>query len=242
MTAAATLTRRDTGLVWGLKESFLAYVAGCPDGSVELSPGTGQLPDGSFYFSPDPDAPAPALHFRGGVRLRAHGGMLDVCLADPRVEGTDGRLLLTAETWKDGVWQRIPFADVSWEPAVAVSDGAGGGAGTDGGGSAGAGSAGGGTAGGGSAGAGSGGGGSAGAGSGGGGSAGDGAAGNGTAGHGMAGAGAAAGVATRDGEVRTLLAQTRLHPEATALFDDTYAAGEVLSLLMVRVPLDVPDS
>jgi hypothetical protein len=58
----------------------------------------------------------------------------------------------------------------------------------------------------------------------------------------MAGAGAAAGVAARDGEVRTLLARTRLHPEATALFDDTYAAGEVLSLLMVRVPLDVPSS
>ncbi|WP_176697502.1 HtaA domain-containing protein [Arthrobacter koreensis] len=208
MTAAATLTRRDTGLVWGLKESFLAYVAGCPDGSVELSPGTGQLPDGSFYFSPDPDAPAAALHFRGGVRLRAHGGMLDVSLADPRVEGTDGRLLLTAETWKDGVWQRIPFADVSWAPAVGGAEsGAGGGAGTDGGGSAGAGSA------------------AAGA-----------------AGGRTAGGETAAGVAARDGAVRTLPARTRLHSDATALFDDMYAAGEVLSLLMVRVPLDVPSS
>lgn len=168
MTAAATLTRRDTGLVWGLKDSFLAYVAGCPDGSVELSPGTGQLPDGRFYFSPDPDAPPEALHFRGGVRLRAHGGMLDVCLADPRVDEASGQSVLSAETWKDGVWQRIPFADVSWAPAVAGTDDDGAG----------------------------------------------------------------------DGTVRTLLAETRLHPEATALFDDTYPAGEILSPLLVRTPWD----
>lgn len=167
LTATETLTRRDTGLVWGLKDSFLAYVAGCPDGTVELSPGTGQLPDGSFYFSPDPAAPPAALHFRGGVRLRAHGGMLDVCLADPRVDEISGQPVLTAETWKDGVWQRISFADLSWLPAVAGTDDDAG-----------------------------------------------------------------------DGTVRTLLAETRLHPEATALFDDTYPAGEVLSPLLVRTPLE----
>ena len=159
-----SMARRDTGLVWGLKESFLDYVAGCPDGSVELSPGTGQLPDGRFYFSPDPSAPPAALHFCGGVRLRAYGGMLDVCLMDPRVEESAGGAALSAETWKEGLWQRIRFADLTWAPALP-------GQGTE---------------------------------------------------------------TAADATVRTMAAGTRLHPDATALFDYTYAAGEVLSPLVLR--------
>lgn len=112
--AEGAVTRRDTGLVWGIKDSFLAYVGRMPDTSVSLAPGSGQLPDGRFYFSPDPDAPAGGFWFRGGFRLRAHGGLLDLSLADPRVEEQDGCHLLTGETWNLGTWERIRFAELDW--------------------------------------------------------------------------------------------------------------------------------
>lgn len=107
-------TRRDTGLAWGIKDSFLEYVERWPESSVELAPGTGRLPDGRFYFTPDPERPDGQWWFRGGVRLRAHGGLLDVSLADPRLERGAAGPVLTAETWVEGEWRRIPFAELQW--------------------------------------------------------------------------------------------------------------------------------
>lgn len=119
-------TRRDTGLAWGVKGSFVDYVERWPEASVELAPGTGRLPDGGFYFTPDPERPVGARWFRGGVRLRAHGGLLDVSLADPRVEDHGSGHVLTAETWIDGRWGRVPFAELQWpETPVPETAGAG---------------------------------------------------------------------------------------------------------------------
>jgi len=115
-------SRRDTGLVWSIKGSFLDYVDRWPDTSIEISPGTGRLSDGSFYFTPDPDREPNQWWFRGGVRIRAHGGLLDVSLADPRVERAGTDCILTAETWIDGRWGRIPVADLQW-PSEHVRDG-----------------------------------------------------------------------------------------------------------------------
>jgi len=109
------VVRKDTGLVWGIKESFLDYVRNWPGSTVDLAPGSGWLPDGRVYFSPDPQRPPISCRFRGGVRLRAHGGLLDVTIADPRIESHDQGYVLTAETWKSDTWQRIRFADLRWQ-------------------------------------------------------------------------------------------------------------------------------
>lgn len=116
------LVRRDTGLVWGIKKSFMEYVSGWPGSTMDLAPGSGWLADGLVYFSPDPQRPTPALWFRGGVRLRAHDGMLDVTVSDPRVDEQDNRYLLTGETWNDGTWDRIPLAELHWQGNTEVED------------------------------------------------------------------------------------------------------------------------
>lgn len=160
------VVRRDTGMVWGIKESFMQYVRGWPGSTMDLAPGSGWLDDGQVYFSLDQQRPSGGLWFRGGVRLRAHGGLLDVTVADPRVEERDNQSLLTAETWSEGSWQRIPFAELQLNDASETD----------------------------------------------------------------------AGQQSNIGEdvVSTFMARARLHPEATALFDDTYPAGEPLSSLMIR--------
>lgn len=122
------VTHRDTGLAWGIKGSFLEYVERWPESSVELAPGTGRLPDGRFYFTPDPERPDGQWWFRGGVRLRAHGGLLDVSLADPRLERGAAGPVLTAETWVEGQWRRIPFAELQWtegEPEAEIEPASG---------------------------------------------------------------------------------------------------------------------
>lgn len=107
------MVRRDTGLVWGLKDRFLDYVERWPGSTVDLAPGSGRLPDGRFYFAPDPQRPAGAWWFRGGLRIRAHEGLLDVTVADPRVEARGSAHVLTADTWNEDRWERLVFADLA---------------------------------------------------------------------------------------------------------------------------------
>lgn len=97
-------------LTWGLKESFRRYVEGA-GGAIEAGEGAGRDAEGVFVF-PGVEAPAePALRvandgrlqgvarYRGEVRCQAHGGMLDVFLADPVLDfGPDGATLSVADT------------------------------------------------------------------------------------------------------------------------------------------------
>ena len=89
-------------LTWGVKESFRNYVEGA-GGSIETSGGAERRADGTFSFEP---APGPGLKiggdgrpqgqamFTGEVRFAAHGGMLQVCLADPQgVIGPDKAII-----------------------------------------------------------------------------------------------------------------------------------------------------
>lgn len=91
-------------------------MAALPDTEVQLGPGSGQLLDGRFYFSLDSSrtyGDTRAVHqFRGAVRYRAHAGMLDVTICDPRLERSgDGIWAMSIETWQEGQWCRVSFMD-----------------------------------------------------------------------------------------------------------------------------------
>lgn len=78
------------GMRWGVKASFVSYVARMPDGAMSVSGGAVDT-DGGYVF-PVSDASgfdartgSGTLRFEGDLRFRAHGGMLLVRLADPEV-------------------------------------------------------------------------------------------------------------------------------------------------------------
>ncbi|OLT46373.1 hypothetical protein BJF85_17275 [Saccharomonospora sp. CUA-673] len=114
------------GLTWGLKRSFVAYVARLRDGGCGAKDG-GSVVDGSFFhFEPDAAEAEPAtsevLRFRGDVRLAGHGGLMYVMVHSPWVEfdaGGAARLtVVDIEHWPDTA-RRMPLADLApGEPEV----------------------------------------------------------------------------------------------------------------------------
>jgi hypothetical protein len=126
------------GMVWGVKDSLLAYVEGLDDGAVATdAPAVRQ--GGGFAF---PLVAAGAaelrvadeaggvaagfgggLRFQGSVRLTGHWGMLDVELRDPRVElrGAKATLLIRERGGRD-LEAALPFADLTLA-AVSADDG-----------------------------------------------------------------------------------------------------------------------
>ncbi|HUO12126.1 MAG TPA: HtaA domain-containing protein [Caulobacteraceae bacterium] len=104
MTEAATGA---PALTWGVKQSFRDYVEGA-GGVIELGGGATRTPDGAFTFAA---APGGSLRrdasgrlngrgeFQGDVRFEAHGGMLSVILADPRLQvGAEAATITVADS------------------------------------------------------------------------------------------------------------------------------------------------
>lgn len=82
------------GLYWGVKRSFLRYIAMLPDGGYEASEGAALVDDAVFRFVPATDdadedvadgavAEERIFRFRGSVLLQGHGRLLRVRIADP---------------------------------------------------------------------------------------------------------------------------------------------------------------
>lgn len=96
-------------LTWGVKQSFRNYVQAA-GGTIGTGDGTGRDAEGAFVFQAAPgegltlDAegrPTGQGGFIGEVSFEAHGGMLKVFLADPRVEiGPAGATITVADTAK----------------------------------------------------------------------------------------------------------------------------------------------
>src|SRR5690606_41148339 len=86
-----------TALTWGIKRSFIRYIGSLPDTAHAAVDGA-YLGETSFFTFPV-DATAantPAVvRFRGSLRIRAHGGMLDVLIADPWIEHHSGGSVLS---------------------------------------------------------------------------------------------------------------------------------------------------
>lgn len=99
------------GMRWGVKSSFVSYVARMPDGAMSVTGGAASTDDG--YVFPVRDATdfdartgSGTLRFEGDLRFRAHAGMLQVRLADPEVETTGNGAWLTV---LDAAGERIPL-------------------------------------------------------------------------------------------------------------------------------------
>lgn len=109
-------------LRWNVKASFVAYVRGS-SGRIETSCGAREE-DGEFVFDRgvdglqiDDGTPRGVAKFSGAVRFTAHGGLLDLRIADPRIEfgphlaslavtGTDGGALELATLDVGGALER----------------------------------------------------------------------------------------------------------------------------------------
>lgn len=102
-------------LEWAIKPSFVAYVEALPDGGVELEDGVTRTEEGAFVF---PGVVGTDLAFRGAVRFHGHAGVLDVTIADPRVEPTGSTADLTIALGNGN--GRVRFATVGVLTRTAV--------------------------------------------------------------------------------------------------------------------------
>jgi hypothetical protein len=90
-------------LRWAIKAGFITYVSALPDGVVEVLDGA-TAADGAFVF-PSADGVG-GLAFTGAVRFSGHHGVLDVTLANPRIETVDGGIVVTVAVGDE----RVRFA------------------------------------------------------------------------------------------------------------------------------------
>jgi hypothetical protein len=89
------------GMMWGIKSSFVDYIAGMPDGAMSVTDGA-VAADGGFLFPVidhedfDRSTGLGLLRFGGDVRFRAHNGVLSVRIAHPELvaDGDGARILI----------------------------------------------------------------------------------------------------------------------------------------------------
>jgi hypothetical protein len=97
-------------LRWAVKKSFIDYVRGLSDGTIEAFDGC-QADDGVFVF-PGESAGDGGLSFTGGIRFTGFAGMLDVRLVDPMIEGDGVDRTLTALVGPKSIAARVAIATV----------------------------------------------------------------------------------------------------------------------------------
>lgn len=127
MAPATTEPLPASGLTWGIKASFIAYIAGLPDGTVSAAAGASEIQPGLFHFSfaesdYDQARGAGVLRFRGDVRLAGHHGMLFVRLLDPWIEVTGDRGVLSISTGDDAGRDRIDVGTLSVASPATADD------------------------------------------------------------------------------------------------------------------------
>ena len=97
---------RGFDLIWGVKGSFVRYLASVPDTAVALDDGAAEFRDGGAWRFPgagmritgDPWAEGSAEYdFTGSLRIDGHGGMMAVRIIRPRLTLADGEAVLSVE-------------------------------------------------------------------------------------------------------------------------------------------------
>lgn len=106
-----------TGLVWAVKDSFLAYLGRMPDLQSSVTDGAIMTSTGAYFFPTrstenyDATTGRGVIEFAGDVRFSGHHGMMFVRLAQPRIEfGADGTTLSVSDS--SGPDGRLPLLDV----------------------------------------------------------------------------------------------------------------------------------
>jgi hypothetical protein len=99
----AGLAEPRRGLTWGIKRSFIRYLAGVPDAVVSAAIGADVVEGDLFNFAPVPNNPDSfsgrcSYDFRGDVRLRAYYGMLFLQLLTPRIDINGDMAILSVAT------------------------------------------------------------------------------------------------------------------------------------------------
>lgn len=125
MPAEQGTTLEAPGLTWGVKTSFLLYLARMPQTQVGVGEGAGYTVDREFWFPltrPDGASSSDrgALRFEGEVSIVAHSGFLRLTLADPWVlrDGESARLSVRL-----GAGERVELLDLEWTEPVRHDDG-----------------------------------------------------------------------------------------------------------------------
>lgn len=118
------------GLHWGIKASFLEYVARMPDGRGTVSDGATPIDGNIMVFematAVEPPAPQTAdrlLSFRGDVRFGGHMGMLFVRIADPWIAITAHQAEMTVlDPFQPDEDLRLPLVRFTLTPTRAAED------------------------------------------------------------------------------------------------------------------------
>jgi Htaa len=107
-----------TGMVWGIKDSFLAYLRRMPDLWSSATEGAVATRGGGYYFPTrsveryDSSSGLGVLEFGGDVRFKGHHGMLCIQFAHPWIVfGGDMATLTVAYASADG--GRLPLLDLT---------------------------------------------------------------------------------------------------------------------------------
>jgi hypothetical protein len=114
-------------LRWGVKATFLHYLARTPGTRVSVGGGAGYLETGEFtfpaarYVDPDPEFRGGIVQFEGDVRFVGHGGLMSVGLAEPWIELDRCRARLSfahdGGHGEAGMPARVALADLEWDVA-----------------------------------------------------------------------------------------------------------------------------
>lgn len=111
------------GLYWTVRESFVRYVLGNPDGQMWGDDGLETDGEGTFRFpltSATRTADGWRIEFSGDLRFSAHGGMLTVGIVHPVLElGAEGGVL----TVEAGDGTRRPLVAVEAAEPVPIDGG-----------------------------------------------------------------------------------------------------------------------
>jgi hypothetical protein len=84
-------------LTWSVKESLLDYLRNIPD-AVVAGARAGDAEDAPFVFAEAADSTPERPKYVGALRIRAHGGLMDVDIADPSLVPEKGGWVLTFRT------------------------------------------------------------------------------------------------------------------------------------------------